>query len=367
MEKKYRLLTFWDARHKENQQYWTVGSWDNALFIVDYESGYVERVCDLPRSGHLIENRYCYLRDFENKIVVLPQNCNTLGIYDKTQKSISEVLLPSIADINRYSAVETISHGRNCVVFSSKAKTMPFVIDLEKLTINELEGWRTLSDKYSISTSPCFAGNFEKFSNGCIFGNYGTNEILYFDFCKQKGGIFAYIPQEIKICRIYTYHDDIWILPLGESSVFCMKDGASEKIEKITIAEAGTGFSNLLQDDDILVAIPNEGLQIYVLDKISLCVHSISFQADRIQNIYYDNHPARFIRGGLNKHSIFLFPCQNDTMVIIDRLTMDVHYMSFAVSPEQDDYERLLQCYKGFKTPIIREQQIPFSTFLKHI
>lgn len=365
MDAKFKYLTYWDEIEKNGEQFWAIGGFDNALFVIDHNKNKIERICDLPRSGQLIENRYCYLAEVQNAILTLPQNCYDLGVFDKRSGYMNHVMLPSQNGAIGYSTMKGFDYAGSAVLFSSKSFITPIVLDIDTHKMKELEQWKSLVNDYYMNGEPYFLGNVDRYEEGVLFGSYGSNMLLYYDLKRNKGIKIDQLPEKIKIYRAYRYQDDVWIIPLNENAMYKKRIGSMfDGLIKVTVSEEENGFVSLLQDDNIVVLIPIKGLYVYIYDKATGNIQKIQCDSLEVNNVYYLGQDPRFIKGRISKEYIYLYPCQNDTLVRIKLTTMQIEYIKLIIDPNQIGPERMACCYKGFSDRLFSENHISLNEYI---
>ncbi len=367
IEDKYKCLTFWDEVKKEDEKYWTVGNWDNALFVVDHKTGSADRICELPRSGIFVENRFCYLVQMDEKIVALPQNCYDVGIYDIQKSEMSCLSIPRTEGLIGLSSMKGFYFKHQGYIFSGKSNIAPIRFDLNTLEWEAIDMWSLLAEKYAVVDSPYFLGNIERFDNGVLFGIYDSNLLLYYDLEKNVGSVIDSVSDHIRIYRSYLDNEGIWILPINERALYFKKIGHSLATEVISIPYECSGFTGLIHDEDSIVLFPQEGSFVVTVNKHTREIDRIDIPVNGVNNVYWSDGPVCFLKGSLSKNHIFLYPCHNDTFIKINRTTHAIEYIKYIAAPGMNDVDRMVQCFAGFDIQITSEDQMPLKSFVKLI
>ena len=367
MIERYRYLNFWDEIKESDNLFWTVGSIDSSLFLIDHKENLVRRICRLPRQGKFVENRFCYMVEIKNKIIAIPQNCFQLGVYDKDKKEMMGVDVHIDTNWFGYSALKGFEYNDKGIIFSSKAKHLPIILNLDDLKVDWMRKWEDFMDEINGDNARYVCANIDRYGEGIIFGKYNSNQVLYFDLKNQKGFVIDKFPSNISIFKTYVDKNTIFAIPLNENCIYIKELGRESTCRKISVSKKTERFVTMLFDDKELVLIPQNEPQIYIINRATEDYCIVECDRKRINNLYNEGIPSSFFKGRMDQSNIFLYPCRTDKLVKVNRTTLQPEYINIFVSRELDYDDLKIECFCGYDGDIFFEKEISLNKYVEGV
>ncbi len=355
---QYKWLHFWDAFWENEAVGWVVDRNDAALFRIDIKANIAKRVCELPRGGAYSRDLYTYLNVMEDKVVILPQNCMTVVFYDRKKERIDTIKMPCDEFNSGYGTIASFFVGNQLCVFSSHPGNSAYVVDMGDYSVREMPGWRKMLHNLGIIKSENYTALISIYKNGFIFGAYESNEIIYYDFKSNEYKVVYQLPPEIRVYRIYTWNESLWILPKDGNVIYYLDLEDDLELKEVKLPIEGISFFSLLIDEEDVVAISDRVEKIYIYkrkNKDVICVDCSLLEKK-----------VCFKRGRLEEQYIYLYPFETDELICINRKNYECNSKRIDLSSGRNALEIFNDMYSGFKkATVLREEEMGLGMLIE--
>lgn len=349
---------------------WCVDYKTNCLYKIDDKSQKIQFIANLT-VGEYREAQYSFMLCAKEQIIILPQNCYTVCVYNYVTNQVRKIAIPNKSTSIGYGAVGGVIIDNEVYFYSGEKRNAPYKINLTNATIEEnrvcknfFEENEWIPDKAMLNSVGCC-------ENSIILGIYGTNKIILFD-TKHNTLETINIQDDFEIGKIFVQPGS------SEAWIFEKQGGKCVKwnIRKEEIVYFETDL--LTKDNSIIAAIfngneiillPRYGEQIIRYEIEEKLFSALQWDSAKVMN-RYPNSKRWFFKGEIDNGCLCCYLYKNGGRIAIDMQNGNTSYDELDIDCSKSGKEILCENFWESLHDIeidVRENLYPLEYFIEKI
>lgn len=259
--------------------------------------------------GIKIYHKTCHL--YNQKLYFIPKESREIHIYDLTTKQIDNIPLPA-ENVN--DPCDGIFYNNHFWIFPSMREDDLIEVDLNTGKIEIIVDFRTDFNRYEIrSESSLIFHRIAQVDNIVWLPVFKSKKLISYDMDYRKMDVYDVCET---ITGAFTGSDCLWLGTVKENRILkwnytekCVEDVVQTSMPSIDM----TGPSGIYEYGNLLIIVPGYGKEIHIVDMIEE-QDSVVYKMNDVKN----EHNPLFVHSEINNNKLYVFPYNNEKMLIID-------------------------------------------------
>lgn len=359
----YKYCQFYSACHVG--KYWYVPAIkQNAVYRINRETKNLERVIDLKGcEGSFYEGLYALCIGVGNTIVFLPQNTNTIAIYDVIKEELKEIPIIKEGKNQCFETVGCALKGKYIYIYSIYEDKAPIVLNMEEYSITYDSGWKKAVEKYSRYRKSHLITSIIQDGDTILAGVYGQNIIFEYSLITHKIIKEIRLDSGFKINKIFLNKDmkEVLYITNIEGGRLCIYNRKEEKHYECDLPVNYLPSQILFGKSIFMISYNSDEMLIsdYTFSQISLVKISVSdFRSFDEKRLYY--------AGEISDGKIYFFPFRSNGVISYNIETGKKEFISTHVKENVKDILARVRnnFWQNNKSAIIDENIWPLSDYI---